>query len=166
MISSESTEGLSFRTMTANRANGAKELTGYEKDVWHVVAYNYTADMDCIKVRVNDIQGATGIMYFDFVMDGDRVEEWENQQLAKVMTTLNASLTGNYLADFSTEKYKRMVVNQTDNEYYVASSLTAEYKQNVTDKNGEIAENAIKVTSVTNNITLGFGDTARIIEFV
>ena len=79
-----------------------------------------------------------------------------------------SGLTGNYLADFSTEKYKRMVVNQTNNQYYVASSLTADYKQNVMDKNGAVVYDAgtgADWTLLSNPIALTKGDYTVVFEY-
>lgn len=143
MVSSESTEGLAFRAMNATRASGAKEFTSMQKDVWHTVTYTYTADMDCLKFRICDIKGATGVIYFDCIMDGDCVEELENELLQDVLAELKQDLEEGCLADFSSQLYSNIFVSDAS---YGPSSMIAQYVENLEDGSGNVAKNALKLT--------------------
>jgi hypothetical protein len=137
-------DGLGFRAMTADFSGGAVNgLENYEKGVWHTITYAYTAGVDFVGFRVCNKAGLTAIVYFDCVMDGNSVEQLENELMKGVLASLAQPLTGNYLADFSSASYAS--VFSTAGEPYPPTAIDTEFVENVADANGEVVKNALKV---------------------
>ncbi|MBE5750350.1 MAG: hypothetical protein E7346_05735 [Clostridiales bacterium] len=122
---------------------------------WNYVTIDQSeAEKNCIEfLFANSAVGDTNILYIGCVMEGDQVNYLKQQDIVPIKTELAANLTGNYLADFSNEKYELLVGNQKyaeigagDSNYYAASSLSAEYLSSYQGEN-----NVLKITATTRN---------------
>ena len=100
---------------------------------------------DMVVFQLYGTKGATNVVYIDCIMEGNHVAELESEYLSSLKSGLSSTLTGNYLADYSSADYGKLAV-KSDIAGRTAASITTEK----VDGGFEGESNVLKITSTNN----------------
>lgn len=126
--------------------------------VWKTVYVPFTSVTTDNKALNILIQGGSScyehVIYFDIIENGNTTANYDAiEPYAGIMDTLSGKLTGKYLADFSEEAYRKLIISSTYGGNYIAEKIETEYL-----KTFDGAKNVMKVTTHNNSNGSGFGD--------
>ena len=126
--------------------------------VWQYVYIPYSSSIvkDVIEVLVLDSTSAEGVeteVYFAKVYNGDCRAELQYQDAKPALDELATSLTGDYLADFSSEAYRATVAYSVSPNR--ATSITTEYLSSYADSIGAVDSGVMKITTTNNTSKRG-----------
>ena len=132
-----------------------KTLPEYAKNVWSTAYVSYSSVTDDNKALNILIQGGSAnfehVIYFDIIEEGDTTANYSiGDSYAHITAPLAAELTGKYLADFSSDEYERLVIDDTYGGGHVAEKVEAERLESY-----DGASNVMKITTYNNSSTFG-----------
>jgi hypothetical protein len=122
---------------------GTPNNTGYTEQtgVWlTLVGVNAYTDYIYFRVGADDVKKIDYTIYFDCVMNGDCRQELKQEKWNEMANALPEG----YLADFSSKAYADLL--SWEGETFYPKNVKTELVTNLTDAQGNLAENALKIT--------------------